>query len=77
MTAPTPQPDHFSVEPIPRLSFRPAEAAKSMGISGRLLSTLIADRSSGIPVVRLGRAVLLPIAELKLWLGDRLKEGQR
>ena len=65
------------VEPIPRLAFRPSEARQALGISGRLLSTLIADRGSGIPIVRIGRAVLLPVAELRTWLADRVKEGQR
>lgn len=77
MIDPLTQPDHVQVDRVPRISLRPSEAARAMGISGRLLSTLIADRGSGIPIVRIGRAVLLPVAELRTWLADRVGEGQR
>ena len=72
MSAQIPQPDHVSVEPVPRLSLRPTEAARAMGIGERLLSTLIADKTSGLPVVRVGRAVLIPTDALKAWLADQV-----
>ena len=75
MSAPIAVPAPVSVDPVPRLALRPAEAAKALGVSGRTLSALIADRGSGIPLVRVGRAVLLPVRELQDWLAERAANG--
>ena len=64
------------VDPVPRHAFRPAEAARSMGISKRALDTLILDKTSGIPIVRIGRSVLHPVRELREWLTGRVKGGK-
>lgn len=52
------------------LALRPREAAKSLGISPRLLWQLTHD--GHIPCVRVGsgkrRTVLYPLAELQAWL---------
>lgn len=58
------------------LALRPKEAAKSLGISTRLLYEL--NKSGTIPCVRIGtgkrRSVLYPVAELQDWLS---KQSQR
>lgn len=52
-----------------KLSLRPREAAKALGISARTLWTLTNDGL--IPHTRIGRSVLYPIESLKRWLNDR------
>jgi len=64
-------------ETVPPLALRPKEAAVALGISTRKLWEITADRSSGIPVIRLGKAVLYPVAQLQEWLTDAAKAGQR
>jgi excisionase family DNA binding protein len=61
-----------SGEPAPpaRLSLRPREAARALGISERTLWQL--TRDGRVPCVRLGsgkrKTVLYPVAELQSWL---------
>lgn len=55
----------------PRLALTRVEAAKAMGISARSVDSLIADRTSGFPVARVGRKVLIPTDELRQWLSNR------
>ena len=50
----------------PCLSMRPREAAKSLGISERLLWDWT-DRGV-VPHVRLGKAILYPVDSLREWL---------
>ena len=71
--APAAQPDPA----IPCLALRPREAAKALGIGERKLWELTADRSSGIPFVRFGRAILYPVRELMDWLAEMAKEKKR
>jgi excisionase family DNA binding protein len=59
-----------------RLAYRPVEAAEALRISPRKLWELTADRSSGIPVVRLGRSVRYPVDDLRRWLSERARDGQ-
>ncbi|RMF85050.1 MAG: DNA-binding protein [Planctomycetota bacterium] len=60
----------------PRLALRPKEAAKSLGIGERLLWSL--TNRGEIPHVKLGKAVLYPIAELERWLSEQAqKKGGR
>jgi predicted DNA-binding transcriptional regulator AlpA len=61
----------------PRLALRPKEAAAAIGISARKLWEITADKTSGIPHVRLGKAVVYPVRELTGWLADRAKGGGR
>ena len=56
---------------MPPLSLRPDDAAKALGVSRRTLDSLIADRSSGLPIVRVGRAVLIPVDGLRRWLDEQ------
>ena len=63
------------VEPIPRTSLRPNEAAESLGISQRKLQYLMRDDAT-FPRVKAGGTVLIPIAELRIWLaGQATKRG--
>ena len=59
--------------PIQSLALRPREAAKSLGISPRLLWQLTHD--GRVPCVRVGsgkrRTVLYPIAALQAWLAQQ------
>ena len=57
----------------PPLALRPREAAKALSISQRLLWT-ITSRGQ-IPHVRVGRAVLYPVVELKRWLSEQTGSG--
>jgi hypothetical protein len=59
----------------PKLVYTRIEAAKAIGIKPRLLSTLTADRTSGIPFVKLGRRIVFPVDELKGWLSDQVAGG--
>lgn len=60
-----------AVDTTPRLALRPKEAAKALGIGSRLLWSK--TNRGEIPCVRIGRAVVYPIAELKLWLSEQVK----
>ena len=58
----------------PRLALRPKEAAEALGISERTLRQILPD----LPHVRIGGAVLLPVAQLEAWLRERAgAEGKR
>ncbi len=70
-------PDHPPPDPVPTLALGPKDTARSLGIGVRLLWSLTADQSSGIPHVRLGRRVLYPTRELADWLADRAAKGDR
>lgn len=63
--------------PIPRIGLRPAEAAAALGIGRRKLHELTADRTSGIPVVRMGKVVLYPERELRDWLARHVGKELR
>lgn len=54
-----------------RLALRPKDAAKALGIGERKLWEITADQASGIPHVRLGKAVVYPIDELRRWLAEQ------
>ena len=57
------------------LAVRPVEAARLLGISPRKLWSITADKTSGIPVVRLGKSVTYPIDQLKAWLDAQCSKG--
>ncbi len=59
------------------LALRPKDAAKALGIGERKLWETTADRTSGIPHLRLGNAVIYPIRELTDWLTEQTKKGGR
>jgi excisionase family DNA binding protein len=60
---------------MPRLALRPKEAAKALGIGERLLWSQ--TNRGEIPHIKLGQAVLYPIAELERWLAERTAKGTR
>ena len=68
--------DHAPPDPVPMLALRPKDAARALGIGERKLWEITADRTSGIPHVRFGKAVLYPVRELQDWLA-RQSEGAR
>ena len=75
---------HLNVKPgaadevsaTPRLALRPKEASKALGIGARLLWSM--TNRGEIPHIKLGKAVLYPIAELERWLSEQVqKRGRR
>ena len=65
--------DHAST--LAPLALRAREAARMLGISERALWTLTSSRE--IPHVRVGKAVLYPVDELKAWLSERARGSTR
>jgi len=51
------------------IAMRPKEAAKALGIGERLLWER--TNRGEIPHVRIGRAVVYPVAELERWLAEQ------
>ena len=60
---------------VPRLGLTREEAAEAIGVSPRTIDALIADRTSGFPVVRIGARVIIPVQGLNDWLALRMKGG--
>lgn len=56
------------------LALRTREAAEALGISERTLQTLVS--AGEIPHVKLGRATLFPVHELRDWLTARVVAGE-
>ena len=68
--------DHSEPNPQSRvtLALRTREAAKALGISPRLLATLVAEKR--VPHVRVNKALIFPVRELQEWLTSQIgKEG--
>lgn len=59
-------------ETTPRLALRPKEASKALGIGARLLWSM--TNRGEIPHIKLGKAVLYPIAELERWLAEQAQK---
>ena len=55
-----------------RLALRPKEAAQVLGLSEGALRALLPE----LPVVRAGRAVLLPVDLLREWLRSRVEASE-
>ena len=60
------------VESGPRLALRPKEAARALGIGERLLWSL--TNRGLIPHMRLGKAVVYPVAALETWLAVKARQ---
>ncbi|MCL4205537.1 MAG: helix-turn-helix domain-containing protein [Pirellulaceae bacterium] len=58
---------------VPRVGLTREEAAEAMSVSARTIDTLIADRTSGFPVCRIGTRVVIPIRELAEWLAQQAR----
>ena len=62
----------------PRLALSRVAAARAIAVSPRTIDMLIADRSSGFPIVRIGGRVVVPIGPLETWLAEQAqKKGDR
>lgn len=57
---------------VPKLALSVREAGAALGLSPRTVEELV--RLGQVPVVRIGRRVLLPVAGLRRWL-ERSTEG--
>lgn len=53
-----------------RIALRASEAAKAIGISSRLLATLVAEKR--VPHVRINSVLLFPLRELQEWLTSQI-----
>lgn len=62
------------IRPTDRLLLRPIEAAEMLGIGRSTMFAMIAKGE--IPTVRFGRAVRVPLAQLKAWLSKRIEEAE-
>lgn len=60
-----------------RVALRPAEAARSMGISPRTLAQMLADRRCTLPRTKIGGVVLLPVDGLRAWIAEQAAEAAR
>jgi hypothetical protein len=60
-----------SVELVPRMALRRLELAKSLGISGRAVDALIANRNSGLPILWVGTVPLFPVDDARRWLSEQ------
>lgn len=57
------------------LALRATQAARALGISPRLLATLVAEKR--VPHVRINSVLLFPVRELQDWLTSQVsKEGK-
>lgn len=62
-------------EKRPRLALRVTEAADALGVSERTLRRWMRDE--GLPFARIGGSVLLPVADVRGWLSERVESDQR
>lgn len=60
---------------LPRIALTREEAADAIGVSSRMIDTLIADRTSGFPVARIGARVVIPVRELAEWLAQQARRA--
>lgn len=64
-------------KPNERLGYSRVEAAEILSVSVRTVDNLIADKSSGFPIRRIGRKVVIPRRELELWLDEQTEQYQQ
>ncbi|MEM1099860.1 MAG: helix-turn-helix domain-containing protein [Planctomycetota bacterium] len=57
-----------------KLGYSRVEAAALLSVSVRTIDNLIADQTSGFPIRRIGRKVVIPRRDLEIWL-DRQTEA--
>lgn len=58
---------------VERVLLTVTEAAEATGLSRRAVQTLIADRRSGFPSIKIGRARRVPVDALRAWIAQRLE----
>ena len=59
---------------VPKLSLTISEAAESLGLSVRTIEQLV--RMGQLPVVRVGRRVLIPVKALSAWLDQQTQQAE-
>ena len=64
---------HITVEPVRRLAYRPSEAAAAFGVGESKLAALLRE---GLPHVRTGGIVLVPVAAAEKWIAERAQAQQ-
>ncbi|MEM1353876.1 MAG: helix-turn-helix domain-containing protein [Planctomycetota bacterium] len=64
-------------QPTERLGYSRVEAAEILSVSVRTIDNLIADKTTGFPVRRIGRKVVIPRRELELWLDEQTEQVQQ
>ena len=64
-------------QPTERLGYSRVEAAEILSVSVRTIDNLIADKTTGFPVRRIGRKVVIPRRELELWLDEQTEQYQQ
>lgn len=62
------------LDQVPRLALRPKDTATALGISERLLWSK--TNSGEIPHIRVGKAILYPVASLQRWLDQQVEEDR-
>ncbi len=72
---PDPRVSMSTGDAAPRLALRPKDAARSIGISERLLWTM--TKRGDVPHIRVGRTVLYPVDLLRDWLAKNAEGGGR
>ncbi len=55
-----------------RLGLRPAEVAEVLGLSERTIRQILPE----LPHLRIGSAVVVPVADLKTWLSEQAQAGK-
>ena len=70
----TPNPPRLGAAIVPKLSLSIVEAAEALALSERTVENLIKD--GRLPVVRVGRRVLLPVAGLTNWLSEQTENAE-
>jgi excisionase family DNA binding protein len=65
--------NHDPLPTSPRILLRVHEAAELLGVSRAMLYQMLAAGQT-IPVVRIGRCVRIPRAELEAWVAQQTEE---
>ena len=62
-----------TVELVRRLAYRPAEAAQALGVGETKLAELL---RKGLPHVRTGGIILIPVGAVEDWLAEQAEAQQ-
>ena len=73
-STPATNPPRVTPATVPKLALSYAEAADALALSARTVEELV--KLGQLPVVRVGRRVLLPVSALQTWLDKATEQGQ-
>ena len=73
MTCETPNPPRLNAATVPKLALSIEEASEALALSPRTVEKLV--RLGQLPVVRVGRRVLLPVSALQAWLDSQTEQA--